>query len=260
MTNEPTPLLLVTVPCRTDNYAFLLHNRATGQTALFDGPDAEPIAAELDRRGWTLSDIALTHHHGDHVQGVASLRARSGARVIGAAADSHRLPPLDLAVGDGEQVTICGTQVRVIAVPGHTSGHVAYHVPAAHALFAGDTLMAMGCGRLFEGTAEQMWTSLTRLRALPPETLICSGHEYTEANGRFALSVEPGNADLVARIGKVAAQRARGEATVPSLMADELRTNPFLRADVAAFQAAVGLQGDPAVEVFAHIRKLKDHF
>jgi hydroxyacylglutathione hydrolase len=260
MPNEPSPLLLVTVPCRTDNYAFLLHNSETGQTALFDAPDAGPVAAELDRRGWTLTDIALTHHHGDHVEGVASLRAASGAQVIGAKADSHRLPPLDLAVSDGDSFTLCGTQARVIAVPGHTLGHIAYHVPAAHAAFAGDTLMAMGCGRLFEGTAEQMWDSLCKLRALPPETLICSGHEYTQSNGRFALSVEPGNADLAARIQRVADQRERGEATIPSLLADELRTNPFLRADVASFQAAVGLSGEPAAAVFAHVRKLKDHF
>lgn len=252
------PLELVTIPCRSDNYAFLLHEAGTGQTALVDAPEAAPIRAVLDARGWKLTDILLTHHHDDHVEGVAALRA--GARVIGATADAHRLPPLDLAVAPGDTVTVCGEGMQVIDVPGHTVGHVAFHFPATGAVMTGDSLMALGCGRLFEGTAAQMWASLSRLAALPPETVVCSGHEYTRSNARFALAVDPDNQALQARARAVEAARARGEATVPSSLAEELATNPFLRAGHAYMKRAMGLPEAPDNEVFAAIRAAKDRF
>lgn len=254
------PLELVTVPCRADNYAFLLHDTETDQTALIDAPETAPIAAELAARHWRLDDIVITHHHADHTTGVDDLRAAHGARVIGAAADSHRLPALDLAVAGGETFTTCGAQVQVIDVPGHTLGHIAFYVPAATAVFTGDSLMALGCGRLFEGTAAQMWDSLQRLRALPPETRVCSGHEYTAANARFALSIDPGNADLISRAAEIDTARAEARPTVPSSLQTECRTNPFLRADDPGLKAAIGMSAAPDVEVFAELRHRKDRF
>lgn len=251
---------LVTIPCRSDNYAFLLHDSETGQTLLADAPEAGPILAELADRGWELTDLLITHHHGDHVEGVEALRARYGCRVVGARADRHRLPPLDLEVDPGDRIETCGTAADVIDVSGHTVGHVAFHLPAAGVAFTGDSLMALGCGRLFEGSAPQMWESLLRLRALPPETQICSGHEYTAANARFALSVDPENAALVARSDAIDAARAEGRPTVPSRLSEECATNPFLRADAPGMDAQVGLQGAAPAEVFAEIRSRKDNF
>ena len=252
------PLELVTIPCLSDNYAFLVHDAASGQTALIDAPEAAPIAAALASRGWALTDILITHHHPDHIDGVAALRG--AARVVGAAADAHRLPPLDLAVADGDTLTVCGEDVHVIDVPGHTLGHIAFHAPASRLLFTADSLMAMGCGRLFEGTAAQMWQSLLRLRALPGDTRVCSGHEYTASNARFARTLEDGNTRLISRCEEIERARSRNLPTVPSTLADEIATNPFLRADDTTMQAALGMSGqDPAV-VFAEIRSRKDRF
>ncbi|EEW24678.1 hydroxyacylglutathione hydrolase [Rhodobacter ferrooxidans] len=251
-------LQLVTIPCRKDNYAFLIHDAASGETAVVDVPDATPILAELARRGWQLSDILITHHHGDHIEGVQALRAATGAMVIGNAADAHRLPPLDLALSDGLTFTIGAEVGQMIEVPGHTIGHVAYHFAASGLAFTGDTLMAMGCGRLFEGSAQQMWQSLKRLAALPPETLICSGHEYAESNARFALTLEPATPALTLRLGQIAAARAQNLPTVPSTLADELATNPFLRAPLLG--AALGMADATDAEIFAAIRARKDKF
>lgn len=249
-----------TVPCRQDNYAYLLHDPASGRTALVDAPEAAPVEAALAAEGWRLSDILITHHHGDHVDAVATLRAATGAEVWGAAADAHRLPPLDHALSDGDAVDIGALQGRVIDVPGHTVGHIAFHFPDAGVVFTADSLMALGCGRLFEGTPAQMWASLQRLAALPPETLVCSGHEYTAANARFALTVEPANADLHARAEAVAAARAAGRPTVPSTLSEELATNPFLRAAEPGIAAHLDMAGADPVAVFARIRRMKDAF
>ncbi|MCU0906475.1 MAG: hydroxyacylglutathione hydrolase [Rhodobacteraceae bacterium] len=254
------PLTLVTVPCLSDNYAYLIHDADSGATAVVDVPDPAPILAALSERGWRLTDILITHHHDDHIQGVAALVAATGARVTGAAADVHRLPPLDRAVAAGDTVTVGGASGQVMDVSGHTVGHIAYHFPDSALVFTADSLMAMGCGRLFEGTAAQMWASLSRLAALPPETLVCSGHEYTAGNARFALTIEPGNAALISRNADIVAARARGEGTVPSRLSLELATNPFLRADSAGVRQGVDLPDAPAAEVFAEVRRRKDSF
>ncbi len=251
---------IVTIPCLKDNYAFLLHDPATEATAVVDVPQAAPIVATLDARGWRLSDILITHHHWDHVDGVADLVAATGATVWGAAADAARLPPLDHALAEGDPVTIGGLTGAVIDVPGHTVGHIAYHFPQAGAVFTADSLMAGGCGRLFEGTAAQMWDSLSKLAALPPETLVCSGHEYTTGNMRFARSVDPVNSALMSRATAVDAARAEGRPTVPSTLALELATNPFLRAADPAIARQLDLTGADPATVFARIRSLKDAF
>jgi hydroxyacylglutathione hydrolase len=253
-------LTLVTIPCLKDNYAYLLHDPTTGQTAVVDVPDSAPILLALSVRGWTLTDILITHHHWDHIDGVEPLRAATGARVLGAAADAHRLPPLDLALTETSSFAIGADVARVIDVPGHTVGHIAFHFPGSALAFTADSLMAMGCGRLLEGTADQMWTSLQKLAALPPETLICSGHEYTAANMRFALSLEPENPALILRSDRINAAREKNLPTVPSRLADEIATNPFLRAADPVLGVAVGRENSTSAEVFAEIRARKDKF
>lgn len=254
------PLDLVTIPCRSDNYAYLLHDAASGTTVCIDVPDAAPILDALAARGWALGQIWITHHHGDHVEGVAPLREATGAQVTGAAADAHRLPPLDRAVTPGDRLAIGDQTALVLDASGHTLGHLAYHLPGAGMVFTADSLMAGGCGRLFEGTPARMWDTLSRLAALPPDTLVCSGHEYTQTNLRFALSVDPDNPALRDRADRAAAARARGEPTVPVPLAEELATNPFLRADAAPLRAAMGLPDAPAEQVFAALRAAKDRF
>lgn len=252
------PLELVTVPCLADNYAFLLHDPESGATACIDVPEAAPLQAVLAARAWTLSDIWITHHHPDHVGGVAALVATTGAKVTGAAADAHRLPPLDHAVTPGDGVTLGVHAGTVLDVSGHTVGHIAYVLPGF--AFTGDSLMAAGCGRLFEGTPSQMWDSLSRLADLPGDTLVCSGHEYTAANIRFALTIDPGNPALQTRAARVAEARAAGRPTVPSTLAEERATNPFLRAHLPELKAALGLAGAPDAAAFAEIRARKDRF
>jgi hydroxyacylglutathione hydrolase len=254
------PLEIVTVPCLSDNYAYLLHNAETGETAVADAPESGPIELALAERGWGLSDILITHHHHDHIGGVEALRTTHGARVIGAASDAHRLPRLDLAVAEGDRVVVAGESAEVLDVPGHTVGHIAFHFPASGAVFTGDSLMALGCGRLFEGDAPTMWASLCKLAALPPETLVCSGHEYTVTNARFALTIEPDNAALAQRRTEVDALRAAGRPTVPSGLSEELATNPFLRARLPEVKAGIGMQDAGDAEAFAEIRARKDRF
>jgi len=254
------PFDLVTVPCLKDNYAFLVHDAATGATALVDAPEAEPIMAELSARGWRLTDVVLTHHHWDHIEGLEPLRAAFAPRVIGAAADAHRLPPLDLAVRDSECFDLLGQRADVIDVSGHTVGHIAVHLPEAGLLFTADSLMALGCGRVFEGTPAQMWQSLQKLRALPDETLVCSGHEYTAANAGFALTIDPDNPDLISRAARISAARANGQPTVPSTLLDERRTNPFLRPHDPQIRARLDMTTATDAEVFAEIRARKDRF
>lgn len=254
------PLEIVTIPCRSDNYAFLLHDAAQGVTALVDAPELAPIDAALKQRGWALDLILLTHHHYDHVEAVAPLVAAYGAKVVGAAADAHRLPALDLAVTPGESVPVGGHSADVLDVPGHTVGHIAFHIRDSRAVFTGDSLMAMGCGRLFEGTPDQMWQSLTTLMALPAETEVYSGHEYTAANARFAKTVDPDNTALDQRIAQIDAARRAGVPTVPAPLGLELATNPFLRAADPEIRAHLGLTAVSDAEVFAELRRRKDAF
>ncbi len=253
-------LELVTVPCRADNYAFVLHDPQTGATAVVDVPDAAPIRATLAERGWGLTDILITHHHNDHIDGVAELVAETGAKTWGNGADAARLPHLDHDVRDGNSIRIGNETGQVIEVSGHTIGHIAFHFPQSAMAFTADSLMALGCGRLFEGTPAQMYDSLTRLAALPPETIIGSGHEYTASNAKFALTIEPGNAALISRSKAISAARAEGRPTVPSTLRDELETNPFLRAHIPTVKTHLGMDLAPDVEVFAEIRARKDRF
>ncbi len=235
---------LVTISCLSDNYAFLLRDKATGDVALIDVPEAAPIAAELAARGWTLSQIWLTHHHPDHIQGVPELTAHYSAPLYGAAADAHRLPDLDVALKDGDSFTLGETRVHVIDVSGHTLGHIALFAPTAKAAFTADSLMALGCGRLFEGTPDQMYASLAKMTEWPDDTLICSGHEYTASNAKFALTVDPDNIALQSRARDIESARSEGRCTVPSLMSLERATNPFLRAPNAARFAEIRAQKD----------------
>ncbi len=247
---------LVVVPCLKDNFAYLLHDPVTGGTACIDVPEVAPVMAALLARGWKLSHILLTHHHDDHIQGVPALRGATGAKVVGAGVDSHRLPVLGRAVAAGDTVTVGALEGQVIDVPGHTLGHVAYYFPDADVVFTGDSLMGLGCGRLFEGTAAQMWRSLSTLAALPPATLVCSGHDYGASNARFALSVDAGNAALRQRADRI----AEGAVIVPALLSEELATNPFLRAAEPALAAAAGTSGAGAEATFAALRAMKDRF
>ncbi len=225
------------VPILSDNYAWLLHEPGSGAVGIIDPAEPEPVIAALRAAGGRLDLILLTHHHADHVAGTDAVRAAfPGAVVVGAAADAHRLPRLDRAVAEGETVALGGAPARVIDTPGHTRGHIAFFFADGAVLACGDTLFSLGCGRLIEGSAAEMFASLAKLAALPDATLVCCGHEYTESNARFALSVDPANAALQARAAEARAQRAAGQPTVPSRLAEEREANPFLRArDVAAF-------------------------
>ncbi len=253
-------LALLTIPCLTDNYCYLIHNDATGETALIDVPDAAPILAALQARNWTLHHILLTHHHDDHIQGVPAMVAATGAKVTGATADAHRLPPLDTQVKEGDTLLICGEDCHIIDVSGHSIGHIAFHMPHSNLVFTADSLMALGCGRLFEGPADMAYASLLKLAALPGDPLVCSGHEYTASNARFAATLEHGNPALISRIADVTAKRAKGEATVPTRLSLELATNPYLRAHLPSLKTAVGLPNATDEQVFAAIRTRKDHF
>ena len=254
------PLEILTIPCLTDNYAYIAHDADTGETLVIDVPEAGPVMAALTQRGWTLSHVLLTHHHADHVDGLDPLLKVHPAKVIGAAADVYRLPALDLAVSEGDTIAIGGYRGEIMDVSGHTLGHIALHFPQAQAAFTADSLMALGCGRLFEGSPQVMFQSLAKLAALPPQTWVYSGHEYTASNLKFAFSIEPENARLISRGEKITAARQAGRPTVPELLSEELATNPFLRSHTAEVRKAVGMEHAEDWQVFAKIRTLKDGF
>ena len=239
-------LEIARVPVLSDNYVWLVHEPESGETTVIDPAVADPVLAEADRRGWRISQIWNTHWHPDHTGGNAAIKAATGCRVTGPAAEAARIPTLDRRIGEGDRVSLGPVEAEVLEVPAHTAGHIAYHLPDEGVIFVGDTLFAMGCGRLFEGSADQMYSNLQRLSGLPDDTRVYCAHEYTLSNGRFALTVEPDNEALVERMAMVEAMRAAGEATVPTTIALERATNPFMRA--------------PGVEEFARRRAAKDGF
>jgi len=247
-------------PCLSDNYGFLLHDAGTGMTAAIDTPDADEIAAQLQRRQWRLTHILNTHHHADHAGGNLALKQRFGCQVIGPRADAARIPGIDIGVGDGDCVEFGASLIEVLETPGHTRGHIVYYLADAAAAFVGDTLFAMGCGRLFEGSPEQMLASLGKIVGWPDDTKLYCAHEYTLSNAAFALTVDPDNPALVQRAREVAALRRQGRPTVPTTLGLEKATNPFLRAASPGLRAALGLGGADEVEVFARTRALKDAF
>jgi hydroxyacylglutathione hydrolase len=248
------------VPVLQDNYVWLAHEAGSNFTAAVDPSVAEPVLAAAKKRGWTITHILNTHHHPDHTGGNLEIKQATGATIVGPSHDRERIPGIDVEVSDGDTYEFGTESAKVFFVPGHTKGHIAFWFGGSDALFCGDTLFLMGCGRLFEGTPEQMWTSLSRLRALPESTRVYCGHEYTQSNARFALTVDPANDDLKNRAAAVDRLRADGKATVPGTLGDERKTNPFLRADTPGIAAAVGMPGAAPVKVFAEVRRRKDVF
>ncbi len=246
--------------CLKDNFGVLVHDPETGATAAIDAPEAAPVEAALRATGWQLSDILVTHHHADHTGGIAALKARHRCRVTAPRQEAARIPDVDATVGEGDTAKLGTLTARVLETPGHTAGHISYVFDADKLAFVGDTLFSIGCGRVIEGTPEMMWASLLKLRGLPDDTQIYCGHEYTEANIRFALTIEPDNKDLRARAEEAKRQIAAGQATIPTTMGEEKRANVFLRADVPAVAAAVGLSGKAAEQVFAEVRARKNRF
>jgi len=220
---------VVRIPVLSDNYVWLAHDPESGETAVVDPAVAEPVLAAAAARDWQITQIWNTHWHPDHTGGNSAIKAATGCTVTAPAAEAARIPTLDRAVAEGDIVCLGEIEAEVIEVPAHTAGHIAYLLPGENSAFVGDTLFAMGCGRLFEGTAGQMFAKMQRLAALPPDTLVYCAHEYTLANGRFALTIDPDNPALVERMAEVEALRARGDATVPTTIALELATNPFMR-------------------------------
>lgn len=253
-------LSVLTVPVLSDNYIYLLHDEASGATAAIDPAEADPVLEVLEQRGWTLHYVFNTHHHADHVGGNEALKHATGCRVAGYDADAMRIPGIDLRLQEGARVSFGTVEMQVMFVPGHTLGHIAYYLPRERVVFCGDTLFLMGCGRLFEGTAAQMHASLQALAQLPEDTAVYCTHEYTEANGAFARSIEPENVMLERRVERVRAMRQAGEFTVPGNMAEEKHTNPFLRCDRVDIRQRLGMPDASEVAVFAEMRKRKDRF
>jgi hydroxyacylglutathione hydrolase len=246
--------------CLSDNYGVLLHDPATGATAAIDAPEAAPIEAALKETGWKLTDILVTHHHADHTDGIMALKDKYKCRVVAPAAGAATIPGVDETVKEGDRVKVGNLTGNVIETPGHTLDHIAYWFHGDNLAFVGDTLFSIGCGRVIEGTMDQMWTSLKKLRDLPDDTQIFVGHEYTLANIKFALTIEPNNAALKARAAQAERQIAAGTFTIPVTIGAEKKENPFIRADVAGVAEGIGMAGKPANEVFAEIRMRKNKF
>ncbi len=244
--------------CLQDNFGVLLHDPQTGATAAIDAPEAAPIEAALEKTGWRLTDILVTHHHGDHTAGIGELKTHHHCRVTAPRREAQRIAHVDSTVAENDTVKVGALIGRVLDTPGHTAGHISYFFPADKLAFVGDTLFSIGCGRVIEGDPQMMWDSLLKLRARPDDTRFYCGHEYTAANVRFAQTIEPNNQALAARAQDVAKLRVEGKATIPATIGDEKAANPFLRADDPALAKALGLDGAPAWKVFAEIRERKN--
>ncbi len=248
------------VPCLSDNYAYLVRDPSEGFCAVVDPSEPEPVLKALGAHGWKLTHILNTHHHFDHTGGNLPLKAEFGAQVVGPAKDRERIPGIDVGVDQESGFALGSHRARVLEIPAHTRAHIAFAFETDRAVFTGDTLFAMGCGRLFEGTPAMMWESLSKLMELDADIRVYCGHEYTLNNGRFALTLEPGNAALQARMHDVEALRAKGSSTIPSTIGLEKKTNPFLRPDSAEIRRTLGMEAASTVEVFAEMRRRKDAF
>lgn len=246
--------------CLSDNFGVVIHDPESGRTACIDAPDAAAIAEVVKAKGWTLTDIMVTHHHHDHTGGIAALKAEFGCRVTGPKGEADKIQDLDATVGEGDVFSLGTVDFDVYETPGHTAGHIVYHSPGAKVLFAGDTLFSLGCGRLFERGAAEMWGAMKKLKALPGDTMLYCGHEYTLSNARFAVTVDPDNDKLAERAAEVEMLRETGKPTLPVSLAGEFSTNPFLRADDPAIRAHLGMEAASDEEVFAEIRRRKDNF
>ena len=246
--------------CRSDNFGVLAHDPGSGETAVIDAPDLGPILDAVKRTGWTPTVILTTHHHSDHVEANLALKEKFGLTIIGPAGEASKIPGIDRTVQDGDTLTVCGEEVGVILTPGHTAGHVCYHFRGSGIAFTGDTLFALGCGRLFERGPQDMHASLRKLAALPLQTTIYCGHEYTQANARFALSIDPANQALKERAEQIDRLRAADKPTLPTTLMAEMATNPFLRAHDPAIRRHLGMEGADDAAVFAEIRRRKDTF
>jgi hydroxyacylglutathione hydrolase len=248
------------LPVLNDNYVYLLREPNSGAVAAVDPSVAVPVAAALDRLGWTLTHILNTHHHWDHTGGNLELKGQTGCVIVGPRADEARIPGIDVAVGENERYRFGNEEAEIFDIPGHTRGHIAFYFPESKALFCGDTLFSLGCGRLFEGTPQQMWNSLLKLRRLPGDTQVYCGHEYTQANARFALTIDPANKALKNLAAQAAGLRHQDLPTIPSLLSDECTANPFLRADDPGLARALNMEAADPASVFAEIRRRKDVF
>jgi len=246
--------------CRSDNFGVLIHDRESGATASIDAPEAAPIEAALKATGWKLTDILVTHHHADHTDGIKALKDKYNCRVVAPAGEAAKIPAVDETVREGDKVSVGKLSANVIETPGHTLGHIAYWFHGEQVAFVGDTLFSVGCGRVIEGTPDQMWRSLVKLRDLPDSTEIYCGHEYTLANIKFARTIEPNNKTLAARETEAKQQVSQNEATIPVTIGEEKKTNPFLRADIPEVAAGISMAGKPAAQVFAEIRERKNRF
>lgn len=255
-----TTLQIEQFSCRSDNFGILIHDTATGATASIDAPEENPILDVLEQRGWQLTHILVTHHHHDHVEANLALKKKFGAKIFGPRDEADKIPGLDEAVGGGDRFKFQEFDVEVIATPGHTLGHISYYFPGAETAFTADTLFALGCGRIFEGTPAQMHQSLQKLAALPDNTVVYCGHEYTEANAKFALTIDPGNQQLVQRATDIYGLRASGKPTLPTTIGLEKVTNPFLRTDDPQIRQLLGMDNESDEAVFTEIRRRKDRF
>lgn len=251
---------IIQIPCRQDNYAVLIHDDKTNQTLLFDAPEHDAIAQVLDANGWQLDHMLITHYHFDHIAGAASLKAQFGGQVYGPKINAHELECLDNPIDESHSLNLLGMNIKILDTPGHKADHICYHLADLKIAIAADVIFSMGCGRILDGTPQKLYHSVEKLRALPADTLFYCGHEYTTSNGQFALSVEPENPNLQARMAEVKTLRDQNRPTLPTLLSDELKVNPFLRLNSPEIRQKLNMQSASDEAIFAKLRSLKDNF